>query len=58
MNKNGKIIEVVVNGKSGIEELDQAAVESFNRAGPFPNPPPGMLKNGRVIINWGFVVKS
>jgi TonB family protein len=58
MNSKGKIVEVVVNGRSGLEELDQAAVESFNKAGPFPNPPPGMVKKGKVIINWGFVVKS
>ncbi len=54
----GKIIAVKVKGTSGYKELDEAAVESFNSAGPFPNPPKGMVKNGRAVIEWGFVVKS
>jgi TonB family protein len=58
MDPKGKIIDVKVKSPSGVNELDEAAVESFNRAGPFPNPPKEMVKNGKVIIEWGFVVKS
>ncbi len=58
LDKMGKIIGVNVKGTSGYKELDEAAVESFNRAGPFPNPPKGMIKNGKATIEWGFVVKS
>ncbi len=58
LDQNGKIISVSVKGTSGFKELDQAAVESFNKAGPFPNPPKGMIKKGRATIEWGFVVKS
>ena len=39
-------------------QLDDAAVESFNKAGPFPNPPLEMLKKGQAEIEWGFVVKA
>jgi len=49
---------VRIIGTSGIKELDDAAIESFNEAGPFPNPPKGMIRNGRVTLEWGFVVKS
>lgn len=58
LDKKGKIVSVNVKGSSGVRELDEAAVESFNQAGPFPNPPKGMVKNGRARIQWGFVVKS
>lgn len=58
MDHAGQIIDVKVKSTSGINELDSAAIESFNRAGPFPNPPEGMVKNGKVQIEWGFVVKS
>lgn len=58
MDANGNILDVRVRNASGIIELDEAAIESFNRAGPFPNPPEGMVMNGRVQIEWGFVVKS
>jgi TonB family protein len=58
MDERGNIIDVRVQSASGVSELDEAAIESFNRAGPFPNPPQGMIQNGRVQIEWGFVVKS
>jgi protein TonB len=49
---------VLILSSSGQQELDSAAVESFNKSGPFPNPPKGMLKNGVAVLEWGFVVKS
>jgi protein TonB len=39
MNSDGAITRVQVEDTSGVVDLDQAAVEAFNRAGPFPNPP-------------------
>lgn len=58
MNSQGKIIEVTVRGSSGVREFDEAAIRSFNEAGPFPNPPKDLIVAGRVRIEWGFVVKT
>lgn len=58
LNERGEIIGVRILGASGVKELDDAAVESFNQAGPFPNPPKDLLVNGKAVIEWGFVVKS
>lgn len=58
LNDKGEIIAVKILGASGVKELDDAAVESFNQAGPFPNPPKDLLVNGKATIEWGFVVKS
>jgi protein TonB len=58
LDDRGHIVEIKIEGTSGIRELDQAAIESFNKAGPFPNPPKGLLVDGRAVIQWGFVVKS
>ena len=58
LNSQGEIIGVKVLGASGVRELDDAAVESFNQAGPFPNPPKELVINGKATIQWGFVVKS
>ncbi len=58
LNENGEIVTVKILGASGVKELDDAAIESFNQAGPFPNPPEDLLVNGKVTIDWGFVVKS
>lgn len=58
LDSAGNIVSINVKGSSGVRELDDAAVESFNKAGPFPNPPKGLVKNGTAKIEWGFVVKS
>ena len=58
LDNKGNILQVKLKSTSGVEELDQAAVESFNKAGPFPNPPKEMLKSGKAQIEWGFVVKT
>lgn len=58
LNANGEIVKVKILGTSGVKELDDAAIESFNQAGPFPNPPSDLLVNGKATIEWGFVVKS
>lgn len=58
INENGSIIGVHIKSTSGVKELDEAAVQSFNQAGPFPNPPKKMLKNGIATIEWSFVVNS
>ena len=58
LNEKGEIVGVKILGASGIKELDDAALESFNQAGPFPNPPKDLLVNGKAVIEWGFVVKG
>ncbi len=58
LDSKGKIVNVNISGSSGVKELDEAATESFNKAGPFPNPPKEMLRGGLAKIKWGFVVKG
>ncbi|HLE10174.1 MAG: hypothetical protein A2504_05285 [Bdellovibrionales bacterium RIFOXYD12_FULL_39_22] len=57
LNDRGDIVRIFIKSTSGIQEFDDAAVESFSKAGPFPNPPKEMLRNGEAILEWGFVVK-
>lgn len=58
LNEKGQIVKIHINSTSGVRELDKAAVDAFNQAGPFPNPPKGMLHNGEATIEWGFVVNT
>lgn len=58
LNEVGEIVKIAIKGTSGVKELDDAAVESFNDAGPFPNPPKGLIENGLVKVEWGFVVQT
>lgn len=59
INAKGRIVDIKLKSTSGMKELDDAAIKSFNQAGPFPNPPEGMLQaDGRAVIEWGFVVNT
>lgn len=58
LNEAGEIVGIKVKGTSGVKELDEAAIHSFNEAGPFPNPPKGLMQDGLVKIEWGFVVQT
>lgn len=59
LNKKGEIVRVQMVGESGVSDLDAAAVAAFNQAGPFPNPPQGMIDhNQEVQIPWDFILKT
>lgn len=59
LSPDGHITRISKVTSSGIEEIDEAAVDAFNRASPFPNPPKGMLDaDGFVRINWDFILKT
>ena len=58
LDSKGTIINISIKGSSGVQEFDDAALESFNKAGPFPNPPKSMIKNGAAHIEWGFVING
>lgn len=59
LNQEGNLVAVQVLAESGVRDLDDAAVEAFRAAAPFPNPPKGMIENdGTVKIRWDCVVES
>lgn len=59
LNPSGEIVRVKVMSESGTRDLDEAAVRAFNQAGPFPNPPRGIVDpNGEIQIPWQFVLKT
>lgn len=59
LNNQGKLVGVQVLGESGIEDLDDAAIEAFKAAAPFPNPPTGIVEqDGTIKIRWDFVLEA
>jgi TonB family protein len=59
LNIHGEIVHVRVTSESGTTVLDDAAVAAFNQAGPFPNPPRGMIdRQGEIKIPWEFILRS
>lgn len=59
LDSKGSITRITRELSSGFEDLDTAAVEAFNEAAPFPNPPNGMIDpDGFVRIRWDFILKT
>lgn len=59
LNENGQIIRVRLLVESGTQDLDEAAIQAFNEAGPFPNPPKGIIDNNHeIIVPWKFILKT
>jgi len=59
LNSAGTLVTVQVLSDSGIRDLDDAAIEAFKAAAPFPNPPKGIIDtDGTVKIRWDFVLET
>lgn len=59
LNDRGTLVNVQVMSDSGVRDLDDAAVEAFRAAAPFPNPPKGIIEDdGTVKIRWDFVLET
>mgnify|MGYP000278784142 CR=1 FL=1 len=59
LNDSGTLVNVQVINESGVADLDDAAIEAFRAAAPFPNPPRGIVEtDGTVKIRWDFIVES
>lgn len=59
LDEGGTIRKISRVASSGLAEVDSAAVEAFERAAPFPNPPKGIIdSDGFVRIRWDFILKA
>lgn len=59
LDDKGILQKVQVVGPSGVSDLDDAAVEAFRAAAPFPNPPHGIIDaDGTIKIRWDFVLEA
>ena len=58
LDEKGRLVDVFVDKASGVDFLDLEAIQSFERAAPFPNPPPGILAaDARVRFQFGFYLE-
>jgi TonB family protein len=59
LGSDGLVKDIQVQRSSGVDFLDEAAIVSFRRAQPFPNPPPGLMgANGTVTFPFGFYLET
>ncbi len=58
LNERGMVKEVYVEKSCGLDFLDLEAVQSFERAQPFPNPPPGLITTDSTVrFSFGFFLE-
>jgi len=59
LNEQGALTDIKVTRSSGLDFLDQTAVEAFQKAQPFPNPPSGLVdSHGQISFSFGFYVET
>lgn len=59
LDRSGELVRIQVKHASGYNDLDDAAIEAFREAAPFPNPPKGIVTDaGEVKIPWSFVLET
>lgn len=59
LDKAGLLVKVQILSDSGVRDLDEAAIDAFRAAAPFPNPPKGIVDpDGTVKIRWDFILES
>ena len=55
LSRKGEVENIVVTTPSGVTALDEEAVRAFRSAGPFPNPPEGLVqKDNLITFPFGF----
>ncbi len=55
LDERGNVEAITIEKSCGLDFLDMEAVNSFKRAQPFPNPPPGLLEeDSKVRFQFGF----
>lgn len=59
LDQTGTLVKVQIISPSGVKDLDDAAVEAFRAAAPFPNPPKGIVDaDGTIKIRWDFILEA
>ncbi len=56
LRADGSLADCFVARSSGLDYLDLEAVQSFERAQPFPNPPPALVRGGLIRFSFGFTL--
>jgi len=55
LKPDGTLANVALEQPSGVEFLDDEAIEAFKQAQPFPNPPHQLIDSGTINFRFGFL---
>ena len=57
LRSDGSLAKASVAQTSGVDFLDDTAIEAFKQAQPFPNPPHQLVRAGLIDFDFGFYVE-
>ncbi|MBI5546242.1 MAG: energy transducer TonB [Deltaproteobacteria bacterium] len=58
LGNDGSLRSIAVDRSSGVDFLDREAISAFQRAQPFPNPPPALQNDrGEIRFIFGFYLE-
>lgn len=58
LTEDGQLDDIYIKKDSGVAFLDEAALQAFRDAAPFPNPPTGLRDDdGRIRFSFGFYLE-
>lgn len=57
LHPDGSLAKASVRQTSGVDFLDDTAIEAFKQAQPFPNPPHQLVRGGLIDFDFGFYVE-
>lgn len=58
LRPDGSMADCYVQKSSGLEDLDVEAMNAFQRAAPFSNPPAALVKDGVIAFQFSFLVSN
>ena len=56
LNALGELISIHFVVESNNPELDAIATQAFKDCGFFPHPPADLIKNGKIVFDWAFII--
>lgn len=58
LSPEGRLVDAYIESSCGVDFLDLEAIKAFERAQPFPNPPPGLLAADHTVrFQFGFLIE-
>ncbi len=58
LSPQGRVTDIFVEKSCGLDFLDLEAIRSFEKAQPFPNPPPGLMSGDQTVrFSFGFYLE-
>lgn len=58
LNSNGELQKLILLKSSGNKKFDEAALNAFQKASFFPHPPKGMVRDGKIVLKYSFVIHN